>query len=286
MFYSPLRYPWWKNKLAKFLAKICTDNKISWHYIEPYAGWAWVALFLLIEWYVDKITINDVDRSIYAFRHCILNETDKFIRKIKNTEVSLEIRKKQKEIQKKKEKVSLFQLWFSTFFLNRTNISGIIKAWPIWWINQTSKYKIDCRFNKEELIKKIKLIARYKDKINLHQKDALELIDYILKQEKNNNMIFYFDPPYYLKWESLYLNAYNKRDHEKVSEKIKKIKNARWIVSYDNTPEIKNLYKWVISIEYSFIHNAYRTREWKEILFFSKNLKKIVTDINPVKTKI
>jgi len=287
MFYSPLRYPWWKNKLAKFLAQICIDNKISWHYVEPYAGGAGVALFLLIEWYVNKISINDVDRSIYAFRYCVLNETDRFIRKIKNTEISLENWKKQKAIQKRKEKVSLFQLGFSTFFLNRTNVSGIIKAWPIWGMSQWSNYKIDCRFNKKELIKKIELIAKHKDKIMLYQKDALELIDYILSDEETTKKtIFYFDPPYYLKWESLYLNAYNNNDHEKVSERIKKIKNARWIVSYDNTPEIKALYKWTKTIEYSFIHNAYRAREWKEILFFSKNLKNIVTDINPVKTII
>lgn len=286
MFYSPLRYPWWKNKLAKFLAKVCIDNKISWHYIEPYAGGAWVALFLLIEGYVDKVTINDVDRSIYAFRYCVLNETDKFVRKIKNTEISLENWRKQKEIQKRKDRVSLFQLWFSTFFLNRTNISGIINAWPIWWMAQGGKYKINCRFNKKDLIKKIQQIALYKNKIMLYQKDALDLVDFILEsRDDGKESIFYFDPPYYFKWESLYLNAYNYTNHKEVSQKIQKIKNARWIVSYDNVAEIKKLYKWVKSIEYSFTHSAYRAREWKEVLFLSKNLKNVQANINPVQIR-
>ena len=49
IFYSPLRYPGGKNKLAKFIAKICVDNNIKGHYIEPYAGGASVALYLLLE---------------------------------------------------------------------------------------------------------------------------------------------------------------------------------------------------------------------------------------------
>ena len=49
MFNSPLRYPGGKNKLSAFIAKICIDNNISGHYVEPYAGGSAVALFLLFE---------------------------------------------------------------------------------------------------------------------------------------------------------------------------------------------------------------------------------------------
>ena len=57
MFYSPLRYPGGKNKLAKFIAKICVDNDINGHYIEPYAGGASVSLYLLIEGKVKKLRL-------------------------------------------------------------------------------------------------------------------------------------------------------------------------------------------------------------------------------------
>jgi DNA adenine methylase len=69
-----------------------------------------VALFLLIEGYVETISINDVDRSIYAFRYAILNSTNKFINNIRRTEVSLKNWQKQKDIQRRKNKVSLFSL--------------------------------------------------------------------------------------------------------------------------------------------------------------------------------
>lgn len=75
IFYSPLRYPGGKNKLARFIARICERNNINGHYIEPYAGGASVALYLLLEGYVSKITINDKDRAIYAFWHSVARLT-------------------------------------------------------------------------------------------------------------------------------------------------------------------------------------------------------------------
>ena len=81
-FYSPLRYPGGKNKLSKFIALICKDNNINGHYIEPYAGGASVALYLLFNGYVKEITINDYDRAIYAFWFSVINETEKLCKKI------------------------------------------------------------------------------------------------------------------------------------------------------------------------------------------------------------
>ena len=269
MFYSPLRYPGGKNKLAKFVALVCEKNNINGHYVEPYAGGASVALHLLINGYVKEITINDYDKAIYAFWYSILNDTEKFCRKIKNTEINIENWKKFKEIHKNKEKENLFNLGFAIFFLNRTNRSGIIDGGIIGGKNQKGNYKINCRFNKNDLIRRIKLIAKYKKNINLYNEDALDLIN-IVKKDKNT--IFYFDPPYYLKGPSLYMDNYKNDDHKKVSEKIQKIKNAKYIVSYDNTPEIKKLYKKLKKLEFSLIYTAYRIRKGMEVLFFGNGL--------------
>lgn len=274
MFYSPLRYPGGKNKLSKFIAKICVDNEINGHYIEPYAGGASVALYLLIEKKVKKITINDFDRSIYAFWHSILKNTKNFCDLIENTEVNIENWKKAKEVQKNKSKAKLLDLGFSTFFLNRVNISGIINAGVIGGIKQTGKYKIDCRFNKSDLIERIKLIAQHKDNINLYNLDALDLIKKIKMEGAGKETIF-FDPPYYIKGSSLYMNHYRDDQHQEVSNEIKNIKDFSWIVSYDNTPEIEKIYQWVSENfirKYSFNHSAYKSKEGKEVLFFSMNL--------------
>lgn len=271
-FYSPLRYPGGKNRLAKFIALICEKNNINGHYVEPYAGGTSVALYLLLNKYVKEITINDFDKAIYAFWYAILNDTEKFFRKIKRTKITIENWKKFKAVQSNKGNATLFGLGFSTFFLNRTNRSGVINGGAIGGEAQDGKYKIDCRFNKKDLIERIKLIVSHKRNIHLYNLDALELIKKIQRENINRNTIFYFDPPYYLKGPSLYMNYYNKDDHEKVSEEIKKIRNARCIVSYDNVPEIKKLYLNLKKREYTVKHTAYEIREGKEILFFSNNL--------------
>lgn len=272
MFYSPLRYPGGKNKLAKFIALVCDKNEINGHYVEPYAGGASVALYLLLNGHVREISINDYDRSIYAFWYAILNHTDKFCRKIERTDITIANWKKQKLIQANKNKADLFDLGFSTFFLNRTNRSGILDGGVIGGYSQSGTYKIDCRFNKKELVSKIKLIAVHKKNIHLYNLDALDLIKRIEKKSNDDNVIFYFDPPYYLKGQSLYMNSYEPRNHKEVSEAIQNIQNIQWIVSYDNTPEIKGLYKGRRKKEYSFSHTAYEIREGKEILFFSDTL--------------
>ncbi len=278
MFYSPLRYPGGKNKLSKFISKVCIDNDIKGHYVEPYAGGASVALYLLLEDKVDKITINDFDRSIYAFWHSVLRNTKKLCDLIENTEINIENWQKAKNIQKNKSKENLLDLGFSTFFLNRTNFSGIINAGVIGGPGQNGKYKIDCRFNKKELIKRIKLIAKHKKQIKLYNLDALKLIKKIEKESDNNQTIFYFDPPYYLKASSLYMNYYKNNQHKEVAEAIKNIRNINWIVSYDNTLEIEKIYNWISSKfikKYSFNHSAYRAKEGNEILFFSNSLKNL-----------
>ncbi len=287
MHYSPLRYPGGKNKLSPFIAKMCVDNNISDHYIEPYSGGASVALFLLMEGFVKKITINDKDRSLYAFWHAVLNNTDELCRLINDTEINLEQWKKQKEIQANKIEVDLLQLGFSTFFLNRTNHSGIISGGLMGGIAQKGAYLMDCRFNKPELINRIQKIALKRDYIKVYQDDALKLIDNIQLNTEYQNSLLYFDPPYYYKANSLYMNHYEHKHHKTVSEKIKCIKDIHWIVSYDNVQEIKDLYTGYDSKEYSFKHTAHRAKIGREILFFSPNFLKIdLENKNPVHYKI
>jgi DNA adenine methylase len=287
MFYSPLRYPGGKNKLAAFIAKICIENNINGHYVEPYSGGASVALYLLLEGFVKTITINDKDRSIYAFWHSVLYNTDQLCERIKKTEVTIAEWRNQQEVQKNKRKADLLDLGFSTFFLNRTNRSGIINGGVIGGLNQSGNYLINCRFNKIELIDRIRVIASRKKDIRLYKKDAIKLIEKIQRESTNDNVVFYFDPPYYLKASSLYMNHYKEEHHREVSEKIKNIKNIRWVISYDNVPEIRNLYSDCQRKEFSFKHTAYSIRDGFEILFFSNNIiQPDINNYNPLRFKL
>jgi DNA adenine methylase len=287
MFYSPLRYPGGKNRLSAFIAKICIDNNIHGHYVEPYAGGASVALFLLIEGYVSRITINDKDRSIYAFWYSIKNNCNELCRLIDDTDITIENWYKQKEIQKQKEVIDLLTLGFSTLFLNRTNRSGIIKGGVIGGVKQDGNYKMNCRFNKEEIKQRIKFIAKYCRSIEIYNSDAIDLIDKIQLEAIKEDTIFYFDPPYYLKANQLYMNHYMDEHHRIVSDKIKSIDNIHWVVSYDDNINIEKLYLNLPTKKYSFNHSAGISKSGKEIIFFSKDLRQPdVIDYNPVNFKI
>jgi DNA adenine methylase len=285
--YSPLRYPGGKNKLSAFVAKICIDNNIQGHYVEPYCGGASVALFLLFEGFVKKVTINDKDKSIFAFWHSVLNKTDELCYMIENVELNITEWQKQRSVQLNKNKVDLLPLGFSTFYLNRTNRSGIINAGVMGGINQDGNYLMDCRFNRDDLISRIKRIAERKNQIKLYNLDAIKLIDKIQKNNQKDKTIFYFDPPYYLKANSLYMNHYKDSNHKEVGEKIKSIQDIKWIVSYDNVPEIQIIYSECKKKEFSFKHTAYQIREGNEVLFLSSNIKlPAINDWNPLRFKL
>lgn len=272
MFYSPLRYPGGKNRLSKFISNICTDNNIDGNYVEPFAGGASIALHLLIEKKVNKITINDFDRSIFAFWYSVLNYPEELCNLIKKTPINLNTWKKQKQIQKDKLNQDILTLGFSTLFLNRTNFSGIITAGPLGGIKQKGEYKLNCRFNKKEIIKRIKKISLYKNKIKLYNLDAVDLVK-LLRNKLPNKTLFYLDPPYYNKGKELYLNYYLDDDHKQIAEEINRTKKQKWIITYDNEKLIKKLYKKNKKLNYSLSYSAGKSKKGKELMIFSDNLK-------------
>lgn len=269
--YSPLRYPGGKGRLSEYFKRILKENSLyDAIYVEPYAGGAAVGLSLLFDEYVSEIIINDIDKSIFAFWYSVINSTDEFCRMIAKTPITIEEWKKQKNIQEKKNS-DILKLGFSTFFLNRTNRSGIIKAGVIGGLEQKGKWKIDARFNKEDLIRRIRRIALYKDRIKVYNKDAAELVR-TLSKSLSKNVLFYLDPPYYVKGKYLYLNYYNHDDHKQISVQIKKIKGQKWIITYDNVNSIKNLYQKFRKIKFSINYSAGKPSKGEEIMIFSDNI--------------
>ncbi len=272
MFYSPLRYPGGKGKLAEFIKLIFEKNSLQGgYYIEPYAGGASVALSLLFSDYASKIIINDFDRSIFAFWHSVINNTDELCKLITDTKVDVDVWRQQKEIQKQKTEADLLQLGFSTFFLNRTNRSGVIKAGVIGGNEQKGNYKIDARFNKTDLISRIQKIGQYKERILLYNLDAIKLIKEISEKLPKKTLI-YFDPPYYLKGKELYVNHYKHEDHILVSQMVNGITKHKWLVSYDNESEIKKLYKSNKKFAYSLNYSTVNATTGTEVMIYHKDL--------------
>lgn len=144
--FTPLRYPGGKAKLAAYLKAIIAANKLfDGDYVEPYAGGAAIGLELLFQEYVARIHINDLSQPIYSFWKAVLNQTEEICRLVKDTERSVESWDRQKLIFANPKDHSYVQLGFATFFLNRTNRSGILNGGIIGGRAQTGPWKIDAR---------------------------------------------------------------------------------------------------------------------------------------------
>lgn len=272
IFYSPLRYPGGKGKIVPYFKSIIKKNSLLGSvYVEPYAGGASVGLSLLQEEYVSRIVINDIDRSIFAFWHSVLNNTNDLCELIRKTKVNVKTWREQIKTQETKEDSDLLDLGFSTFFLNRTNRSGILSAGVIGGLRQKGKWKINARYNKNDLIDRIRAISLYNNRIDLHNYDAVKLLRCINFKFPQNTLV-YLDPPYYCKGKELYLNYYSKEDHEDISKQIKDLKRY-WILTYDNVEPIQQLYKDYRQNIYDLRYSASISKVGQELMIFSNNLK-------------
>ena len=270
---SPLRYPGGKAKLLRYIHQIISENNlVGGLYVEPFAGGASIALGLLLNGIMEKIIINDKDRAIYAFWYSILHKTEEFCSLIKETPITIETWERQKNIQKNEPDADLLTLGFSTFFLNRTNRSGILNAGVIGGRHQTGQYKIDARFNKLELISRIRAISDKRDNIDVLNEDAVDLLTSHDWSSHNEKVFIYLDPPYYTKGRNLYLNYYREDDHKEIADILSKSVGFKWVVSYDSVNFIKSLYQQYRCAHFQLNYSANNSGKGDEIMFYSNDL--------------
>lgn len=270
---SPLRYPGGKTCMLGAVSRILRGNKLErGHYAEPYAGGCGLALALLYGGFVSDIHVNDIDRPVWSFWDAVLNHTEEFIKLMEKTPVTLKEWRRQQRILKSDETADAMTLGFAAFFLNRTNRSGIIKnAGVIGGLAQDGTYTIDCRFNKEELARRIRRVSKYRGRINLYRKDAIKFIDHVEKRLPQSTFL-YIDPPYFHKGSTLYTSFYKRADHEKVADRILKLKSP-WILTYDSCEEIRDLYAARRQFQFSLNYSLQSKRLGTELLIASKGLR-------------
>ena len=137
-----------------------------------------------------------------------------------------------------------FELGFSTFYLNRCNRSGVLfGAAPIGGYEQSGKWRMDARFYRETLVRRIRLISNMKQQIHITCLDALDFLGrtvYPANQRERN--FTYLDPPYHLQGNRLYFNEYGDEDHASLAGKLKSAENLAWVASYNNVNFVRNLY--------------------------------------------
>lgn len=266
IFNSPLRYPGGKGRLSQYVAELMEANGlVGASYAEPYAGGAGVALALLYREYASHILLNDLNRSVYAFWTAVVTDGEELCRRIRDCPLDMDEWHRQRQVQKASAP-DVIDLAFSTLFMNRTNRSGVVKGGVIGGVGQTGPWKIDARFNRDDLVRRVEKINSYASRITVTGHDALEFLGQHLPP-LNVPTLVYLDPPYFKKAEKLYDNHYGVSDHAELAGAVRRISH-RWIVSYDNQPEVRDLYADYVQEEFGILYSAGPVARGREVMIF------------------
>lgn len=272
MFDSPLRYPGGKARLTQHVIDLIEMNGlVGGHYVEPYAGGAGIAIPLLYLEFASHLHLNDLNPSVYAFWKSVLDHGDEMARMVREAPLTVEEWRRQRTIQFQHDSPNTLELGFSTFYLNRTSRSGIIRGGVIGGVNQDGKWKIDARYNREALAMRIEKIASYRSRISLYNMDAADLIKSVLPVVPQRSLV-YLDPPYYENGSKLYQNSYVHEDHANIADQVSEIPQP-WIVSYDNVEPIRQFYSAYRQQTFGLRYSAQRVYEGVEVMVYGDGLK-------------
>lgn len=277
---SPLRYPGGKGRLAPFISRLLNAQvRRPKDYAEPFAGGAGAALRLLLNEEVRNIHLNDLNPGIAAFWRCVFFDTSAFCDRILNEEVSLNVWHDQRAIYESPEGKADLDLGFATFFLNRCNRSGILSARPIGGLEQAGQWKIDARFNRENLAQRVRLLGQYHRRVQVSELDARDFLDSL--EAEGVDALVYVDPPYLLQGDSLYMDSLSHEDHLALAAQLRAC-GLQWFLTYDTHERVtEELYTGMRTVQFSIAHTAQLQHVGSEYAVFSDGLRLPALDLVP-----
>lgn len=271
---SPFRYPGGKAFFADHLREAV--EKLpggTTRYLEPYAGGAGAALRLLGVDAVDFVHLNDADPCVFHAWHALIHDTERFIDRVANVPVNIATWHEQKAIVAHPASADSFSLGFATFFMNRTNRSGIVQgAGPIGGYEQKGDWRLDVRFNREAVIERVKWLGSQRDRVILSNLDGLRF----LKETSNTidlaRSLYFVDPPYVSAGSRLYMNGMKERDHRVLGAYLCSGIIPNWIVTYDDCPLIRKSYEGAQIETLNVLYSLQRKRTEGEVLITPKQI--------------
>jgi len=230
---SPLRYPGGKSKVVKFLAKFFPDFK---ELREPMCGGASITLYWAQIKPHARYIISDINYDLYCFWKELKENPDKLIKellRIKNT--YKDGKRLFYEILERRESLTdPFQIAVDFYVLNRISFSGTVHS------GGYSESAFQKRFTYSS-IEKLKAVSKILQRIEIYHGDYEQFLFM-----EGKDVVIFLDPPYYSSKES---KLYGKRgdlhinfDHERLYRNVLKT-HHKIIITYDNNPYIKSLYK-------------------------------------------
>ena len=201
----------------------------------------------------------------------MLSETERFVHDIETVPLNMVEWFRQRDICINHADKYSYELGFASFYMNRTNRSGIIKGGVIGGIHQQGAWKLDARFNRENLSFRVKRIAEKKNRIHYYNKDIDSFINNYIPKYSGNALV-YFDPPYFDKGKQLYLNFFEYDDHVRIEKMISEKVKCDWIITYDDVPEIADIYCNHRLMRYDLNYSVSEKKKASEIIIFKNDI--------------
>lgn len=240
---SPLRYPGSKAGLTGYVEKFLRDHDLcGTQMVEPFAGSASLSLNLLARDVVGSVMLFERDPLVFSFWHSVFFETDRLVEFVKIFPPTLETRGELSWLRDMDSVHSDIALMgYAGLLFNRTSFSGVLHAGPIGGTSQTSAYKVGCRYNAPDLVRRILEIAEYRDRMEVYFGDAQDALTDACEVD-NEARFFYVDPPYYVQGPKLYRYSYGFAEHHGLASVLAQA-NYKWFLSYDDHPVIRHFYR-------------------------------------------
>jgi DNA adenine methylase len=269
---SPLRYPGSKARISEMIAGLLERNLlVGSHIYEPFAGGAAVSLNLLANDFVRSATWVERDPLIYAFWKVVQENPEELIARMMRGKVTLAAWRRMQRLREidRPSRENVADLAYAGLFFNRTCFSGIVGAGPIGGMTQGSPYKIDCRFNKQELASLIRGASELLRKVEVVFGDGITFLqNECLKMPAHS--FAYIDPPYVTNGHKLYRYFFDHGEHERLADVINDLR-VPWLLSYDNHELIRRLYMSEQTKYVKTYQSLNGSRFVKEILLLSSD---------------
>ncbi len=232
---SPLRYPGGKQKAIDQISDMLPASARE--YREPMVGGASVYLHARSIGFAEKYWINDKFHELVQFwksvkdpRICarLAEELEQFRRKFDSPE---EIKKYFIKARLEEPK-DAYRKAFLFFFFNRVTFSGTTRAGGF---SSSASLR---RFTASS-IERLKPLPEAFTNTKITELDFEELIS-----APGDDVFIFLDPPYYTASRLYGRNgSLHEFDHEKLAASLKKTEH-RFLITYDDCPELRRLYKW------------------------------------------
>jgi DNA adenine methylase len=257
MLKTVFRYPGGKTKLTKNILQemreilnkgsydvdFLEDHPNDFTFVDVFVGGGSVALGVANEYPASSLILNDLDEWMYCFWKEIINgNAKKLTSSIMNTNPPNVQNFEHWRERIEKGDLTKAEKAFVALFFNRTAFSGIFKSGPMGGFSQKGKYKIDCRYNAQRMVKMIEDIATdfTQRKVECYQEDYKTLIE---RYRGDENMFLYLDPPYMKQGKQLYNHHMQKEQYQEMADLLKNDCKAKWLVSHDDNPEFVEMFK-------------------------------------------